>query len=114
MLAANDHMIGDTKIDLEERFYSPKWRDYKLKPIEYRTLWNASSSSPQGKLKLWIDILTLEQAKVSPIIDISPPLPLQYELRVIVWDVKNIDMRGKVCRIFLLPFHDYLFFLSRM
>jgi hypothetical protein len=54
----------------------------KKKPIEYRTLWNPSSTNPQGQLKLWIDILTKEEAQNNPPEPISPPVPLDFELRV--------------------------------
>jgi Ca2+-dependent lipid-binding protein len=47
-----DDLIGSTKIDLETRFYSEEWKAMKYKPIEYRTLWNPTSSNPQGQLKM--------------------------------------------------------------
>jgi len=31
-----DDLIGETKIDLEDRFFSPEWQSIKDKPIEYR------------------------------------------------------------------------------
>ena len=33
-----DDLIGKTTIDLEDRFYNPKWRLLNEKPIEKRTL----------------------------------------------------------------------------
>jgi hypothetical protein len=32
----SDDLIGETKIDLEDRFFSPEWQSIKDKPIEYR------------------------------------------------------------------------------
>lgn len=35
-----DDLIGETKIDLEDRFFSPEWQSIKDKPIEYRQLYH--------------------------------------------------------------------------
>jgi hypothetical protein len=48
-----------------------EWKAMKFKPYEYRTLWNPYSSNPQGQLKLWVDILTPEEAQRIPPEDIS-------------------------------------------
>lgn len=55
-----DDLIGETKIDLENRFFCPKWRELSEKPIETRDLFHPSTSLPRGKIKLWLDILDLE------------------------------------------------------
>jgi hypothetical protein len=39
-----DDIIGTTKIDLEDRFFSPEWQSVKEKPIEYRQLFQESSA----------------------------------------------------------------------
>jgi hypothetical protein len=56
-----------------------------LKPVEHRTLRAPTSSAPQGKLKLWVDIFSAEDAKKYPLVNIQPPPPVEYELRVIIW-----------------------------
>jgi hypothetical protein len=53
-------MIGETKIDLEDRFFSPEWQSVKDKPIELRQLFVQSSAMSQGVVKCWIDILPTE------------------------------------------------------
>ena len=67
-------MIGSTVIDIENRYFSNEWRQIDPKPIEFRNLWTPTSSNPQGKLKLWIEIMTEMQAKKTPIEVISPPV----------------------------------------
>ena len=80
-----DDEIGSTSIDLEDRWFSKAWRKLPVKPVEFRTLHNSVSTAPQGKISMWVDILTVEEAKASPIYSIKPPPPQQYELRAIIW-----------------------------
>lgn len=63
---------------------------YSPKPIETRFLWSASSSDVQGSLRLWVDIMPLEDASAYPLIDISPTPPAPYEVRAIVWKTRGI------------------------
>lgn len=39
-----DDIIGTTKIDLDDRFYSQSWQAIEDKPIEYRDLFEESST----------------------------------------------------------------------
>jgi len=88
-------LIGKTTIDLENRFFSDEWHALKLKPMEFRTLWNPSSSNPQGQIKMWVDIMTQDEAKKNPPENIAPPVPIDYELRVIVYSTKEVVFKDK-------------------
>jgi len=39
-----DDLVGETKVDLEDRFFSPEWQTLKYKPIEYRQIYHSSST----------------------------------------------------------------------
>lgn len=39
-----DDLIGETEIDLEDRYFSPDYNAWPKKPIEYRQLYHPSSS----------------------------------------------------------------------
>eukprot|EP00762_Andalucia_godoyi_P001218 ANDGO_04901.mRNA.1 Synaptotagmin-4 len=88
-LPINDDPIGETVIDLENRLFCESWQLLNPKPKEFRTLWTPKSTSPQGKLELWLEILTRDQAMKTRPTPISPPAPLKFELRCIVWGTKD-------------------------
>ena len=49
------------------------------------------SSPPQGSLRVWVDIMTLDEATYFPVVDITPTPPVDYEVRAVVWKTRNID-----------------------
>ena len=88
----SDDLIGATEIDLEDRIFSKVWRNDlgEHTPVERRSIYSPLSKNPQGALDMWVDILTTEQAEKQPAVDIAPPPPQQYELRVVCWSAKDI------------------------
>jgi len=88
-----DDFIGETHIDLEDRFFSPEWQSIKEKPIEYRDLYHPSSSISQGTVKLWLEIIPTSLGMKDQIIyDINPKPVEEYEVRVVIYDTRNIKM----------------------
>ncbi|OQR94853.1 dysferlin-like protein [Achlya hypogyna] len=108
-----DSLIGETIIDLEDRWFHKQWQDIgqghpkvrvladpgsraqlkgagSLKPIEYRPLWTGTESTSQGTLQLWVDILTPPQAALFEPIDIAPPPPKKFEVRVVIWKSEGV------------------------
>ncbi len=53
----NDDLIGETLIDLENRFYSKTWRSLSNYPIETRQLYHPDSKTPRGTISLWCEII---------------------------------------------------------
>lgn len=98
----SDDFIGATTIDLEDRWFHRDWQRIGhghpklqdaggcLKPIEYRHLYTPKRTTSQGFLQLWVDILTAQQAAVLPPVDIAPPAPKKFEVRVVLWRGENI------------------------
>jgi len=91
-----DDLIGSTVIDIEDRWFTKDWRIIKKKPIEWRTLHNPTSSAGQGKLELWVDIMDTNQAKTEPLINISPPPLENWELRLIIWECKEVSIKDLI------------------
>jgi len=88
-----DDLIGKTEIDIEDRWFSKDWKKLALKPLERRTLRSKTSTQSQGKLELWCELLTPEQAKRLPMEIIKPPPPTPWELRVIVWGTREVTIK---------------------
>jgi len=91
-----DDFIGETRYDLEMLWFSEEWRKMPMKPKENRALWNPLSSFPQGKLKMWVELLTLAEAGHTPPSFIGPPVKIPYELRIVVWETKNVVPKDKI------------------
>lgn len=88
-----DDLIGITKIDLDDRFYSQTWLAIEDKPIEYRDLYEESSTITQGVVKLWVEIHDADshEAAAEPLKIDSEPV-LEYECRVVIWKTRDIEM----------------------
>ena len=88
-------LIGATEIDLENRIFSQEWVEMEPKPVERRYLWTPASLAPQGKLEMWLEILTPPQALASKPKTLNAPLAMETELRVVVWSVRELNTKDK-------------------
>mmetsp|Transcript_74429 Transcript_74429/g.198907 ORF Transcript_74429/g.198907 Transcript_74429/m.198907 type:complete len:259 (+) Transcript_74429:1529-2305(+) len=82
-------LVGETTIDLEDRWFCPEWRDLIHKPREVRDLFNekAQPGLSQGKLWLVLDMLDEVRAADQLPMDIGVlGKTLAMEMRLIVWD----------------------------
>jgi len=68
-------------VTLVNRWFSKKWRALQPKPVEQIALRLPTSKLPQGKVSLWVDILSNTESTSSPFYDISPPPPIKFEVR---------------------------------
>ncbi|ORM41731.1 Myoferlin [Babesia sp. Xinjiang] len=92
-----DEVIGTTFVDCEDRFLNQKM--YQLMqedivPIELRTLKNEDSTVSHGTLRCWIEMMDLATAQTKPIRTIGGMEQSDYELRVVIWDVRGVPLDG--------------------
>lgn len=90
MMFGND-LIGKTSIDLDDRFFNPKWQAIDEKPIETRELYHSSSKLNQGVIDLWVDIdPATKSSDVGKVWDISKEPNNDFEVRLSVMKCKNV------------------------
>ena len=56
----NDVLIGSSMIDIEDRWFARNWRRLPFKPLEVRNILNPRSAAVFGKLRLWLDMFTMD------------------------------------------------------
>lgn len=93
-LLFGDDLIGSTSVDLEDRYFLAEWRAIQDKPVEFRQIYHPSSAVSQGVLKMWVEILPARCAPEDeePIWDIKKKPPQEFQVRLVVWDTKDIKM----------------------
>ena len=95
-----DDFIGETVIDLEDRWFDKRWQSFGMgqqsddrlapRPLEDRTLFSPTFFGSCGQLRLWVDILRPADAARYPALDITPPPPRKFQFRVIVWRARDV------------------------
>eukprot|EP01052_Picozoa_sp_SAG31_P036894 SAG31_NODE_4670_length_3046_cov_1.967424_5_plen_175_part_00 len=107
-LVGRNQLIGQTSIDLETRYFCNDWHQLGRgrevdsneckKPTEKRKLTLPDSLAFRGSLEMWVDIFEQQEKHLYPHVDISRPPNVAYELRVIIWQAKDMiamDSGGK-------------------
>lgn len=97
----DDEVIGSVSINLEQRWYSKKWHQGTGRIVnedlgcgwftETRELKNSRGVST-GKIEFWVDIFKKGDAPKAPKIDVSLPPPVDVEMRVNVWNVRDCSL----------------------
>lgn len=89
-----DDLIGRTVVDLDDRRFCPEWRAKAFKPIEHRELYHPSTSLAQGTVVCWVDIFEQDEepTEANRLFDITPEPSLDYQVRVSVYNTKNVPM----------------------
>ena len=87
----SDELIGETSIDIEDRYFDQKWKDIANKPIETRQLKHPDHSNNQGQILMWMEIFDKNDRNAMQPWFISPEPEAELELRLIVWECEDIE-----------------------
>ena len=64
--------------------------------IECRSIYDPRSPGvEQGKLEMWMDIFPMSRPPSSSPVDITPPKPLSYQLRLIIWNTSDVELNDE-------------------
>ena len=85
-------MIGESMLDVEDRYFNLEWVNLDEKPIEYRQIYHPSSSISQGVVKMWMEIIPADRKELVKEWDITLKPPTFYEVRICVLNCKDIPM----------------------
>ena len=86
----SDELIGETTIDIEDRYYDFKWQELTDKPIETRPLMHPDFKQPQGYATMWLEIVDKNNKGTFQKFDISKNPDCQAQCRFIVWETREI------------------------
>ncbi|CAF1410887.1 unnamed protein product, partial [Rotaria sordida] len=64
--------------------------------IECRSLFNPEFPGiEQGKLEMWLDFFPMSRPPSNAMVDITPPKPTSYQLRIIIWNTTDIELNDE-------------------
>ena len=109
-LLSYDDLIGQTTIDLEDRWFDERWKNFghfgaldgkkaaefsvlprfRLMPTERRPLYAPLSQHPQGELECFLEMMTAQENATYRPFDIALPPEQEFELRVIIWKTEDV------------------------
>jgi len=49
----------------------------------------------QGKLEMWLDMFPMSRPPSSAPVDITPPVPVAYQLRVTIWNTDDVELNDE-------------------
>jgi hypothetical protein len=61
-------------------------------PVEFRELVHPDKKQSQGIVEMWVEIFPEEDSKFHPPAVIKPPAKEEYEIRLIIWETKDIPL----------------------
>lgn len=79
----------------------------KAVPVEFRELLHPNKLQAQGMIEMWVEVLSMEEARRMPISQLSAQSKEQYEIRLIIWETRDVPLvDGKSVDIYMKVLFD--------
>ena len=104
----SDDLIGETSIDIEDRYFDNRWQALINKPIEVRQLFHPDYEKSQGEISLWIEMFSKNEENRMEPWNIEPEPKSEMEMRLIVYEtegMENLDIED-TSDIYVMAFID--------
>lgn len=114
MFNSDQDMQEDRKAELNKRISMLQVRlkdlqDTKV-PVEFRPLYKPNTMTAQGIIEMLVEVLPVKIAKIKKPLKIEPPPAQEYELRLIIWETRNVFVLGKVLFIYIFCSNNFLIY----
>jgi len=86
-----DELIGETSIDIENRYFDPTWQALENKPVETRTLYHPDYEKSQGKVTMWLEMFDKNEQELMDVWNISPQPESKLQCRLIIYETEGME-----------------------
>ena len=103
-----DSLIGETSIDIEDRYFDNRWQALINKPIEVRHLYHPDYEKSQGEILLWLEMFSQNEENRMEPWNIEPEPKNIIEMRLIIYEteeMENLDIED-TSDIYVMAFID--------
>ena len=104
----SDDLIGQTSIDIEDRYFDNRWKSLINKPIEIRQLYHPDYEMSQGEIMMWLEMFDEDEGNKMELWNIEPEPKNILEMRLIIYEtegMENLDIED-TSDIYVLAFLD--------
>ena len=86
-----DELIGETSIDIENRYFDPTWQSLINKPVETRTLYHPDYEEPQGQITMWLEMFDKNEENLVDVWNIKPQPECTLQCRLIIYETEGME-----------------------
>ena len=104
----SDDLIGETSIDIEDRYFDNRWQALVNKPIEIRKLYHPDYEMSQGEVMMWLEMFDEDEGNKMEPWNIEPEPKNNLEMRLIIYEtegMENLDIED-TSDIYVLAYLD--------
>ena len=91
----SDDLVGETSIDIEDRYFDNRWQALENKPIEVRQLYHPDYERSQGEVIMWLEMFDQNEENRMEPWNIEPEPISTLQMRLIIYEtdgMENLDI----------------------